>query len=78
MLYGERDGADCENRTVHVNTIREQNADFRHVTADGSTYVFTAVLQTVTDSVPTCWNHHLPPKKKKSVNAVLGDDRSLW
>ena len=77
MLSGEIDGADCENCTVQVNTICEQNAVFRRVTADGSTYVFTSVLQTVTDSVPTCWNHHLP-QKKKPVSVVLGDDRSLW
>jgi len=76
MLSGETDHADCENRTVHVNTICEQNADFRNVTADGSTYVFTSVLQTVTDAVPTCCNHHLP--QEKPLNVVLGDDRSLW
>jgi hypothetical protein len=64
MLSGETDGADCENRTVRVNTICEQNADFRNVTADGSTCVFTSVLQTVRDSVPTCWNHHLPQKNR--------------
>jgi len=77
MPSEEIDGADCENCKVHVNTICEQSAEFLDVTADGSTYVFTSVLQTVADSVPTCWNQHLP-HKKKTVNGVLVDDRSLW
>jgi hypothetical protein len=64
MLSREIDGAHCENCKVHVNTICEQNGEFLNVTADGSTYVFTSVLQTVADSVPTCWNHHLQQQKR--------------
>ena len=76
MLSGETDGAYCKNCRVRVNTICEQNTEFPNVTADGSAYVFTSGLQTVTNSAPTCWTNNLP-QHQKTVNVVLGDDRSL-
>ena len=56
----------------YVNTICEQNAELRDVTTDGSRYVITSMLQTVTESVPTCWTHWRLHYKKKTVNVVLG------
>jgi hypothetical protein len=78
MLPSEIDGADCDNCTVHVNTISNRNAEFRNVTADGGACAFTSVRRTVTDSVSTCWKHQNFHHKTKPVTVELGDDRCLW